>query len=671
MRKLITQAWQTTAAKTLTSGLKTLRSGPYTQKRINTFLAKFGLKLSDPLTKEQLVFVEKRVNEIYAIAKRIGAKEAKFKPVFDLVDKRAVQAISRQQVFWVGDFYTDKLSTRIRAVSNDVLLERGFSHSEAAEELGNVLRQEFGLVDAAKGPTKYAPKIPARYAGRSELYLRQVASTAAHQARTFGRLIAYQQGGIKRLRLTNPNDDRTGKICRQMDGQIVTVAAASTQMNNILAAKSPTQVKAAAPWLTSKGVSDVLGGAKPGSPKATRRLETAGLAGDATMIPPFHGECLAADTQVVTARGLVPIQKVKIGDYVLTHKGRLKRVSSVFKHQVTGSFMEIVVQSSKLGITPNHPILDAGDCFVEANKLETSSRVKTVTQALQILQCCNVCGSIKIPCSILLKGMQSTCKEEEFFRQEARENNTACVSCLCAMWQYLFSEGKQGSSAREREVLHKAMQSKIPGSESQKNLHCLWCNLFSLSVQWGSENVFLWLSKYSHAQREKKIQSFQGEDVRQQESDVCQNSKTSKVDQGANRVQRYNRCQRQTRGNSDQANRQARVEAAIRAKEILFGRGFDLCARSVYSRFGFVDRDRIRLQIEQEAENKAICKSSREFFGYPISQSLLIGSHPVEQIDSHQVTCFPVFNLDVEDDHTYVAGGVVMHNCRTEFVVVD
>jgi hypothetical protein len=287
MRKVITAAWQGVASKTLTSALSTLRKGPYTQKRINAFLAKFGLKLKDPLTREQIIFIEKRVDEIYRIAKRIGAKEAKFKPVFDLVDRRAVRAINKQQVFWVGDFYSDKLSARIQAVSNDVLLNQGLSHGEAAEELGKALRQELGLVEGVTDATKYAPKLPARYAGKSELYLRQVASTAAHQARTFGRLTAYQQGGIKRMRITNPNDDRTGRVCRAMVGQIITVAAGVNQMNQILSAKTPKAVKAVAPWLTGKQVEGIIGGAKVGSPAATRSLESS----DATLIPPYHSLC--------------------------------------------------------------------------------------------------------------------------------------------------------------------------------------------------------------------------------------------------------------------------------------------------------------------------------------------------------------------------------------------
>jgi hypothetical protein len=289
MRKVITAAWQSVASTTLTSSLSTLRKGPYTQRRINTFLAKFGLKLKAPLTGEQIRFVEKRVDEIYRIAKRIGAKEAKIKPVFDLVDRRAVKAINRQQVFWVGDFYSDKLSTRIRAVSQDVLLERGFSHREAADELGKALKQEFGLVPGGK--SKFAPKVPARYANNSELYLRQVASTAAHQGRTFGRLTAYSESKFKRMQLTNPNDDRTGRVCRAMVGQIITVATGVKQMNRILAAKTPTQVKAAAPWLSGKEVEILVGNNKPGSPAATRRLEAAGAKGDATVIPPFHGQC--------------------------------------------------------------------------------------------------------------------------------------------------------------------------------------------------------------------------------------------------------------------------------------------------------------------------------------------------------------------------------------------
>jgi hypothetical protein len=668
MRKVITQAWQGVAAKTLTSALSKLRKGPYTQKRINTFLAQFGIKLKDPLTKEQIVFVEKQINEIWKISKKIGAKEAKFKPVFDLVDRRAVRAINKQQVFWIGDFYSDKLSKRIRAVSNDVLLKQGLSHNEAAEVLGKALRQEFGLVEATQTRTKFAPQIPARYAGRSEAYLRQVASTAAHQARSFGRLTAYRQADVKRIRFTNPMDDRTGRICRQMNGQIVTVRAATVQMDAILTAKTPRAVKRVAPWLSGKNIENMLGNAKPGSPKATNTLDHAGIAGDATIIPPFHGECLVAGTPVVTKDGMMPIEKVGIGDLVLTHKGRFKPVVVPMKHQVTGSFMEIVVQSTKIGITPNHPILEAdGETFSKASELDSNSWIKTLKEGMQNLQFCNVCGSIKIPCSMLLKEMQISCQRS----WETRQEDTSCISCLCPVWRNLLDTREQTNRSWQGTVLQQSLQIRESVSEDCKMLCSLQCNLSSEPIISKPCHLFSQLSQYVDSYWQEEIRHIQSKDVWKKQPNVWERLKAKEVDQSTNRVQWYNRCERQVGGDSSKADRQLGAEDALRTKEVLSRSRYDVCSRFLHTILGSLDRSGSSRGTKKKEKTSFVQEKDRPNFDSTWPQSLLLSRSAVEQVSRYQVTKLPVFNLEVEEDHTYVAGGVVMHNCRTEFEIVD
>lgn len=671
MRKVITAAWQSVANETLISSIRALRKGPYTQKRIGSFLKRFGLKLKDPLTQEQVAFVERRVSEIYRIAKKIGAKEAKFKPVFDLIDKRAVKAINRQQMFWVGDFYSDKLSRRIRGVSEDVLLRQGLAHGEAGDVLHKALRQEFGLVEAAQSPTTFAPNIPARYAGRSELYMRQVTSTAAHQARTFGRLTAYGQGGIRRFRLTNPLDDRTGKVCNQIANQIITVPAATAQMNNILAAKTPKEVKAAAPWLSEKQLLGVLGGAKAGSAEATRRLEAAAAQGDATMIPPFHGLCLLADTPVVTEAGLVPVQKVRIGDRVLTHKGRFRRVVDSFKHQVTGTFMEIVVQSVKIGITSNHPVLEAdNESFIPAGKLKPGSWVKAASKPLQDLQYQDVRGSLKSSCAMLFEEMPICC-QRALERQKEVSNNRACIAYLLAMWRTICEESQQAYRQQQGTVLQQEMQNRISGSIYCADLYCLWCGLLCVALQNRAADLLFCLPQYFDAHWQKKIRTDKAEAVWQKQPYVCQKSDSEEVDRSAYRAQWYCKGEGSARSRGCQTDRQPWITDAIRAKEILSLVGSYLCPRFLYSGTRSLDRSRGWLEATKEKVPAAFQSVDREFLGCIGLQGYNIGSYPVEYVTRYQVTQLPVFNLEVEDDHTYVAGGVVVHNCRTEMVVVS
>ena len=69
--------------------------------------------------------------------------------------------------------------------------------------------------------------------------------------------------------------------------------------------------------------------------------------------------CVPPDTLVITRDGLKPISEIKEGDYVLTHKGRFRRVTKVLKRWYKGKMIKIKVGycSIPLLITPEHPIL--------------------------------------------------------------------------------------------------------------------------------------------------------------------------------------------------------------------------------------------------------------------------------------------------------------------------
>lgn len=285
LAKELGSAWKTAASKSLTAPLRSLLSKKPTAKSIENFVNRLGVALAKPLTKKQVASITSRLTAIWKKAKAIAAREAKFRFTFDRPDRVAIDALTRHQVFWVGNFYSEHLGRRIAAVSSDVLIEQGLGIEEAGKTLEDALRREFGITAGGRSP--FARTIPARYAGSPDRYFRQVASNAAHTARTFSKMQAFSEAGIIRYELINPNDERTGRVCQQMHGQVFSVAAGVKQMQNQLAAKTPDEVKAAAPWLTAKELETAIDGAPAGSRSATERLEAAG----ASVLPPFHGEC--------------------------------------------------------------------------------------------------------------------------------------------------------------------------------------------------------------------------------------------------------------------------------------------------------------------------------------------------------------------------------------------
>ena len=277
-----TAAWKRSADRAIVASLPKVTT---TQRGVNAFLQSLGVRLEKPLSAAQQQWVRKQLDKIYKTAKRVSAKAANAKVSFSLVDAGAVKAIGEQQLFWIGDFYSTHLSARIQGVSEDIMLKQGLSRREAGKVLRDALRREFGIV--AGGKTSFAPEIPARFAGNPDLYFRGVASTASHQSRTFGSLRAFSEADIKRYQITNPTDERTGQICQLMVGQVFAVSAGVKQMDAMIAADDPRQIKEEiAPWRQPKDIKNIIGKEKRGSVKAGEQLADKGMA-----FPPYHPLC--------------------------------------------------------------------------------------------------------------------------------------------------------------------------------------------------------------------------------------------------------------------------------------------------------------------------------------------------------------------------------------------
>ena len=71
-------------------------------------------------------------------------------------------------------------------------------------------------------------------------------------------------------------------------------------------------------------------------------------------------ECVPPDTNIICYDGVKPISEVKEGDLVLTHKGRFRRVTKVFKRKYKGKIIEIIpygFSNISIKLTPEHPVL--------------------------------------------------------------------------------------------------------------------------------------------------------------------------------------------------------------------------------------------------------------------------------------------------------------------------
>lgn len=65
--------------------------------------------------------------------------------------------------------------------------------------------------------------------------------------------------------------------------------------------------------------------------------------------------CFAADTMVLTSNGYKAIEKIQVGDLVVTHKGRLRKVIRTGSKMAKTGYLRMVGHSAPFVCTSNHP----------------------------------------------------------------------------------------------------------------------------------------------------------------------------------------------------------------------------------------------------------------------------------------------------------------------------
>lgn len=72
-----------------------------------------------------------------------------------------------------------------------------------------------------------------------------------------------------------------------------------------------------------------------------------------------YGRCVPGGTPVITSKGIVPIEQIKVGDKVLTHKGNFKNVTEVFRRKYSGKLYNFgtLGNPETLSVTEEHPVL--------------------------------------------------------------------------------------------------------------------------------------------------------------------------------------------------------------------------------------------------------------------------------------------------------------------------
>lgn len=107
----------------------------------------------------------------------------------------------------------------------------------------------------------------------------------------------------------------------------------------------------------------------------------------------YGAMCFVKDTKVFTPKGLVPIQDLKIGDEVYTHKGRIRKITNIGSRPVDHT-IKMKIGTEFVECTDEHPFLNINNHlktveWIPASKLKKSSYV--LSPAIQMN------SSIKVP----------------------------------------------------------------------------------------------------------------------------------------------------------------------------------------------------------------------------------------------------------------------------------
>lgn len=84
-----------------------------------------------------------------------------------------------------------------------------------------------------------------------------------------------------------------------------------------------------------------------------------------------RGRCLVPGELVTTRRGDVPVEDVRIGDEVYTHKGNWRRVVRLYQRDYSGDVITVRSGDHEVTVTPEHPVLTQRG-WVDASDLSAS-----------------------------------------------------------------------------------------------------------------------------------------------------------------------------------------------------------------------------------------------------------------------------------------------------------
>jgi SPP1 gp7 family putative phage head morphogenesis protein len=182
----------------------------------------------------------------------------------------SLTAANSHDRFWIGKVFPEHMREPFR----DTIV-RGLEEGLGRKAIGKRLREL----------TLGTPEAP----GKLELYNR-VAASSVTRARNWGGMFSLEEAGIEEYEFRAVMDERTSRICRELNGRVFSVPRVMTVVRQALDGP-PSAIEDVAPWPTfdeARGDFFIERGGERAyfAGRPTEWLEANGVA-----IPPLHGNC--------------------------------------------------------------------------------------------------------------------------------------------------------------------------------------------------------------------------------------------------------------------------------------------------------------------------------------------------------------------------------------------
>jgi hypothetical protein len=271
LRNLLLAQFQGKAKTAMGGILSRLKAGEITPGRIDDVLT-WAAGQFNTLSQTEVRQIIMATSALYAAEKGALAKTMGIKYALRQMDQNAIQALAREQVWWIGDFYNDALSARVRDITTRVMLESGYNRTEAARQLERQLSNQFGITAG----TTLADLVPSTFPGSVRSYFKGLAGTIQNRAANIGRVSAFTEAGVATYKIEAVMDQRTSEICQMMDGQVFEIEVAQKYVADYMGAKTKDEALQTVQWQ---------------SPNQIAGMGSADLAKAGMALPPYHFRC--------------------------------------------------------------------------------------------------------------------------------------------------------------------------------------------------------------------------------------------------------------------------------------------------------------------------------------------------------------------------------------------